>query len=225
MKDIKKAYRFKAAEHDGSPVVIELLGEHRSDAEKKARTIIENCRDVFDIDEGLQEAKAPSDTEYCVYDRTAMSMYGFAASAEEAVKLLQAANSYKAGRIFAFERRIGRDPADTESRCYLQQEKEKVYEAGLYSDFLVYERQKVLSAPLTEIDKNTYVFQFDLLPPLKWCQRNGIDLFCSPEMYSGSYTTQYAHDPSTGKYYSKLVDVQDENTWIHKYLLAQRGNQ
>ncbi len=34
-------------------------------------------------------------------------------------------------------------------------------------------------------------------------------------MYTGTYTTQYAYSLVTGKYYSAMVDVTDEETWIY----------
>ena len=51
-----------------------------------------------------------------------------------------------------------------------------------------------------------------------WCTVEGVEMFCMSEMWTGTYTTQYAHDHRTGKYYSKMVDVTDRDTWINTYL-------
>ena len=47
---------------------------------------------------------------------------------------------------------------------------------------------------------------------------NGVEMFCMSEMYSDTYTTQYAYDHRTGKYYCKMVDSEDTSTWIHTLL-------
>ncbi|MCI8404288.1 MAG: hypothetical protein HFG29_10780 [Eubacterium sp.] len=45
-----------------------------------------------------------------------------------------------------------------------------------------------------------------------------LEVLSMPEMYSGTYTKQYAYDNQSGKYYSKMVDSEDKSTWIHKLL-------
>ena len=46
-------------------------------------------------------------------------------------------------------------------------------------------------------------------------------MFCTSEMLTGTYTTQYA--AYNGKYYSKIVDVTDESTWIYNCLTKGAG--
>lgn len=72
--------------------------------------------------------------------------------------------------------------------------------------------------PMQEITAEEYNDQMDILPPMLWCTIDGITMFCMSEMYDGSITSQYARDNATGKYYTKLVDIYDKSTWIHKVL-------
>lgn len=45
--------------------------------------------------------------------------------------------------------------------------------------------------------------------------------FCSREMYSGTYTTQYAFQLVTGRYFAKMVDCADSSTWLSTILAQQ----
>ena len=76
--------------------------------------------------------------------------------------------------------------------------------------------------PMQEITSEHYNEQMDILPPMLWCTIDGVTMFCMSEMYDGSITSQYARDNRTGKFYTKLVDIYDKNTWIHNIL---RGEQ
>lgn len=80
------------------------------------------------------------------------------------------------------------------------------------------ERAYLLALPLYEISEERFNDMLDALPPLKWCRKNGVEMFCMREFFTDSYTDQYAHDHSTGKYYSKLVDYLDPSTWISEIL-------
>lgn len=94
------------------------------------------------------------------------------------------------------------------------------YEVMTLAEFDVQERNMLLGGSLEEIDSDTYSEMLDILPPICWCTIDGVEMFCMCEMYTGSYTSQYAHDLKTGKYYTKMVDVRDKNTWINKLLYA-----
>lgn len=88
------------------------------------------------------------------------------------------------------------------------------YQAMTFADFLALEREKLLSDPPQEITESRYNEMLDILPPLAWTTHHDVEMFCMSEFYTGTYTTQYAHDQKTGKYYSKLVDYTDKTTWI-----------
>jgi hypothetical protein len=74
----------------------------------------------------------------------------------------------------------------------------------------------MVSGEVKEITREDFYEALDCLPPLKWCTKSNVEMFCMREMYTGTYTTQYAK--KDGKYYSAMVDVTDENTWIHNRL-------
>lgn len=92
------------------------------------------------------------------------------------------------------------------------------YRAMRSSDFSRIQRQKFLRQPLHEVTAEDYEEMLDVLPPIHWVEINGVSEFCMMEMFTGTFTNQYAHDKKTGKYYQKLVDVTDRDTWIHKIL-------
>lgn len=99
------------------------------------------------------------------------------------------------------------------------EEYERVYYRAMrYSDFERIQRERILKQPLHEVTEQDYEEMLDVLPPLHWVEINGVSEFCMMEMYTGCYTNQYAHDKKTGKYYQKLVDATDRDTWIHKLL-------
>ena len=96
-------------------------------------------------------------------------------------------------------------------------------EIMLYSEFEKFKRDNILSKPLKEITENKYNEMLNVLPPLHYVTRNGITMFCMCEMYTESYTNQYAYDSKNNKYYTKLVDVKDESTWINNILNENKG--
>lgn len=71
---------------------------------------------------------------------------------------------------------------------------------------------------LKEITDEDFNDMLNVLPPLKWCTIDGVEMFCMSEMYDGTITLQYARH--NGKYYSMLVDCADRETWINKKLIA-----
>lgn len=96
-------------------------------------------------------------------------------------------------------------------------------EIMLYSEFEKFKRDNILSEPLKEITENKYNEMLNVLPPLHYITRNGITMFCMCEMYTESYTNQYAYDSKNNKYYTKLVDSKDESTWINNILNENKG--
>lgn len=85
-----------------------------------------------------------------------------------------------------------------------------------YDEFLRRQRLAMLSGPVEEIDAETYEEMLCVLPPLYYVTINGVTMFCMSEMYTGTYTTQYAK--AGGHYYSAMVDATDKSTWIHNRL-------
>lgn len=85
-------------------------------------------------------------------------------------------------------------------------------------EFQAMEKSKLISGEPEEIAADKFNEMLDVLPPLRWCTIDGVEMFCMSEMYTGTYTNQYAHDKSSGKYYTKMVDACDKSTWINNYL-------
>lgn len=100
----------------------------------------------------------------------------------------------------------------------LKQEKARTFSVMTYGAFLDLERETLLSSPMVEITKQDYEDALNVLPPRNWHTRNNIEEFCSREMYSGTYTTQYAFQLVTGRYFVKMVDCADSSTWLSTIL-------
>lgn len=100
----------------------------------------------------------------------------------------------------------------------LAQEKARTFSVMTYGAFLDLEREKLLGSPMVEITQQEYNDALDVLPPLGWHTRNGIEEFCCREMYTGTYTTQYAFDKTKNRYFSKMVDYTDPATWFSTIL-------
>ncbi len=107
--------------------------------------------------------------------------------------------------------------ADYWKSCKKQYETAK-YEMMPFDEFLKRQKQIMLSDGITEITKEEFDEAFNILPPLKWCRKSNMEMFCMSEMYTGTYTTQYAFDLVNSKYYKTMVDVTDPETWINKKL-------
>lgn len=105
------------------------------------------------------------------------------------------------------------DRADYWESCKKKYENAK-YEMMTFDEFL--KRQKVsMIGEVAEVTEQDFYEAFNVLPPLKWCRKHNMEMFCICEMYTGTYTNQYAYSLVTGKYYSAMVDVTDEKTWIY----------
>ena len=101
-------------------------------------------------------------------------------------------------------------------------ETQAILDAGFsvlpYEIWLNKKNKSYTDRPIKEITAEEYNDALDILPPIRWCTIDNITMFCMSEMYDGSITSQYARDNQTGEYYTKLVDIYDQSTWIHKAL-------
>ena len=97
-------------------------------------------------------------------------------------------------------------------------EEEREYKVMSFDDFQALEKKMIIDMPMTEITAERFNEMLNVLPPKAWTTHDGVEMFCMSEFYTGTYTTQCAHDHRTGKYYEKLVDITDRNTWIVEYL-------
>lgn len=85
-----------------------------------------------------------------------------------------------------------------------------------FDDFIELQKRKLIDGQLKEITEDDYNEALNVLPPLYWTTINGVEMFCMREMYTSTYTTQYAK--LGDKYYCTMVDVTDKSTWIHNLL-------
>lgn len=157
--------------------------------------------------------------ELCVVNTHEMRVWTIC-TPETAAQELENAERLAAEYIARMEDLNQRYPDHHVFRSMLDNARNARYSLMTFDEFLALEREKLLGGAPEEIDEETFENQLDVLPPLNWCTIDGVEMFCMSEMYTGSYTAQYAHDRKTGKYWSKMVDALDPETWIHKALNA-----
>lgn len=164
------------------------------------------------------------DDKLVIVEMDTMTTYGFVEKGETADEAIQRANQYYTNDLKHLKVSL-QESKDEKRRQFLQsriRENEVKIQAGFQvmetDKFQKIERERILSGKLKQVTEHEYEDAFDVLPPLYWCTVNGVEMFCMSERYLGTYTTQYAHDHRTGKYYCKMVDSEDTSTWIHKLL-------
>lgn len=146
------------------------------------------------------------------------STYDFLHDGETENQLLQRANTSKTKNIASWTRNVERYPDSEEFKNYLKSAQETEYKVMTWEEFEQFQRNFLLDGELTEITAEIFENMLGVLPPLYWTEHNGVEMFCMSEMYTGTYTNQYAHDKRTDKYYMKLVDSADRSTWICELL-------
>lgn len=155
--------------------------------------------------------------EMWIINTNNMSPYTYCKGKDIADKLKDA-QEYNTKEIARLEALLMQYPNHPIFTPMLETAKKARYEAMTWEEYETRQRAHLLAGEPQEVTEEHYNEQLDVLPPLHWCTINGIEMFCMSEMWSGSYTTQYAYDRSTGKYYSKTVDSKDRSTWINTYL-------
>jgi len=86
-----------------------------------------------------------------------------------------------------------------------------------YDEFTEYEAYFYANEPLVEITEEQWDDMFECMPPLQWCmlgEPRFARFFCA-EAYSGIYHSEYLR--RGGKYYTKIVNILDPNTYIENY--------
>ena len=149
------------------------------------------------------------------------STYDFLNDGETTDQLLQRANKSKERDIVSWTENVENYPEREDFKKYLEEAKKKEYKVMTWDEFQTFKKKFLLDGEigkLKEITEEKFNEMLDVLPPLYWTNHNGIEMFCMSEMYTGTYTSQYAHDERTGKYYTKLVDSADRSTWICELL-------
>lgn len=159
-----------------------------------------------------------TDNTLCVVDISRYRIYNFAETYDEARRINDKAIESMLDDIQTWENNCKQYPDTPMFENYLKQAKAKQYEIMTYAEFTERERNHLLGGELKEVTAERFEEMLNVLPPLKWCTIDGIEMFCISEMYTGTYTYQYAHDKSNDKYYSKMVDILDKFTWINELL-------
>lgn len=158
--------------------------------------------------------------EYVVVDVNGnfTNVYGFC-TLETAQEIIDKATNRANENVKTYNSHIVNFPeqADYWNTCKKQYEHAK-YEMMTYDEYLKRQKEVILSNKITEITKEEFDEALNVLPPLKFCTRGNIEMFCIREMYTGTYTTQYAYNLVNEKCYSAIVDVTDETTWINHRL-------
>lgn len=148
-------------------------------------------------------------------DIATMSTYDFLHDGETEEQLLNRANANKQKDIDSWTENYKKYPCE-QFEQYLKSAKAKNYKVMTWEEFEKMQRDFYINVPLTEVTEKQFQDALNCLPPLKWCTIDGIEMFCMSEMWTGTYTTQYARIEN--KYYSKMVDCMNKNTWIYNFL-------
>lgn len=138
---------------------------------------------------------------------------------ETATEIIRKAEERNAADIATYESHLVNYPNMSEHwNMQLAKCRKAKYEMMTFDEFLARQKKELTSDKVIEVDADEYDEHLNMLPPLKWCSRDGFSLFCMCEMLTGTYTTQYAK--KDGKFYCATVDITDESTWINNRLTA-----
>ena len=159
-----------------------------------------------------------NNSEICVVDVEHISLYSYSNSIEGAEEKLQKALDQQAKDIETWTGHIEKYPDTDKFNNYLTEAQNKKYEIMTFNEFLELQRNYYLNKPLTEITEDEFHEMLNVLPPIKWCTKNNIEMFCISEMTTGSFTSQYLHDRANNKFYHKTVDILDQTTWGHNFI-------
>lgn len=137
--------------------------------------------------------------------------------ADNALEAIERAQKSAAETVATYESHIKNYPdrADYWRSCKAKYENAK-YEVMTFDEFLKRQKVAITSGEVTETTAEQFDEMLNILPPLKWCTIDGVEMFCMCEMYTGTFTNQYARIGD--KYYTAMVDVTDKSTWIHERL-------
>lgn len=150
---------------------------------------------------------------------THYEVFDFLKDGETKEQLLNRANNRKEENIRHYKEIL----SETEGESFgyfkkcLEREEKIEYRIMSFDEFIIGQRTKLLGNGLKEITEEQWEDALNVLPPLHWTTIDGVEMFCMSEMYTGTYTTQYAK--YKGKYYCKIVDCTDKSTWINHILI------
>ena len=152
-------------------------------------------------------------------DTSTLTVYDFLGDGESEQELLQRAYNSNTRNIAHYEAIITENPESNSDGFFtkqLENAKKREYKVVTWNEYITLKRKRYIdNGEIKEVTEEQFNAALDVLPPLKWCTIDGIEMFCISEMTDGTYTVQYAHDKHNGKYYCATVDVMDKSTWIN----------
>ena len=152
-------------------------------------------------------------------DTSTLTVYDFLGDGESEQELLQRAYKSNTEYIAHYEAIIAEKPESNSDGFFtkqLENAKKREYKVVTWNEYEALKRKRyIVDGEIKEVTEEQFNDALDVLPPLKWCTIDGIEMFCISEMTDGTYTSQYAHDKHNGKYYCATVDVMDKSTWIN----------
>jgi hypothetical protein len=86
------------------------------------------------------------------------------------------------------------------------------YHPMTYDEFEAAHNAHWLAGGLQEITAEQWHEALNVLPPMRWEHKDGVERFCMSEMLTGSITAQYAE--FCGRYFMRNVNVADRSTYI-----------
>lgn len=138
---------------------------------------------------------------------------------ETSAQVLEQANEWKEQAVAKYQELFEKAERYDQRKYWERQLKSaKTYRFDVmtYEQYQQHKIDVLIKEPVTEITEEKFLEMFYCLPPFKWCTIDGVEMFCMTEMLEGTITMQYAKKDD--KYYSCLVDVSKQETWIHKKL-------
>lgn len=152
-------------------------------------------------------------------DTSTLTVYDFLGDGESEQELLKRAYNSNARNMTHYEAIIAEKPESDSDGFFtkqLENAKKREYKVITWNEYEALKRKRYIdNGEIKEVTEEQFNDALDVLPPLKWCTIDGIEMFCISEMTDGTYTSQYAHDKHNGKYYCATVDVMDKSTWIN----------
>lgn len=145
-----------------------------------------------------------------------MNVYDFLRNGETTEELQSRADAHRLEDIETWKKNATNYPCETYDNYY-KSALEKQYKVMTWDEFQKMQRDFYISDPIVETTGEHFEDMLNVLPPMKWCTIDGVEMFCMSEMLTGTYTSQYAKHED--KYYTKIVDIADKSTWINNYII------
>lgn len=140
------------------------------------------------------------------------SIFDYLREGETESDLLARALKHRERELALCQKNVRDYPDDELQRGFLDEAIKAEYRIMSYDDYLDLQRHFYLDSEIKEVSAEEWQEMLNILPPYKWCSRNGVEMFCNSEMEFGTYTMQYARRGD--RYFGKVVDSADESTWI-----------